>query len=261
MPPHNLGQFIRKHRERLQPEEAGLRTTGRRRTPGLRREELAQLCAVSPTWITWLEQGRPVSASTDVLARLAEVLQLTAAERHYLFTLAGKLDLAGDQNDSSAADAIVASVAHITAPAYVLDRQWNARAWNPAAQQLFRGWLDAKKTALPHNLLRFTFLSPQARELIDNWSYRAKRLVAEFRADCGRSVDDVEMQPLITELCQASAEFAAFWQDYEVTGREGGARVFLHPQQGRLVYEQITFYPATRRDLKLVMLLPAPTPL
>ncbi|SMF15995.1 helix-turn-helix transcriptional regulator [Pseudogulbenkiania subflava] len=260
MPPHNLGQFIRKHRERLQPEETGLRTTGRRRTPGLRREELAQLCAVSPTWITWLEQGRPVSASTEVLARLAEVLQLTAAERHYLFTLAGKLDLATEQSDASAADAIVASVAHITSPAYVLDRQWNARAWNPAAQQLFHGWLDTEEAG-PRNLLRFTFLTPQARELIDNWSYRAKRLVAEFRADCGRSVDDAEMQPLITELCQNSTEFAAFWQDYEVTGREGGIRVFQHPQRGQLVYEQVTFYPATRRDLKLVMLLPAPADL
>nr|WP_294863677.1 helix-turn-helix transcriptional regulator [uncultured Pseudogulbenkiania sp.] len=259
MPPHNLGQFIRKHREHLQPEDAGLRTTGRRRTPGLRREELAQLCAVSPTWITWLEQGREVSASTEVLSRLAEVLQLTAAERHYLFTLAGKLDLSGEQSDASAADAIVASVAHVTAPAYVLDRQWNARAWNTAAAQLFHGWLDTGAGTPARNLLRFTFLAPQARHLIDNWPYRAKRLVAEFRADCGRSVDDAEMQPLITELCQSSAEFTAFWQDYEVTGREGGIRVFQHPQRGRLVYEQVTFYPATRRDLKLVMLLPAPS--
>ncbi|MCW3479557.1 helix-turn-helix transcriptional regulator [Neisseriaceae bacterium JH1-16] len=251
---NNLGEFIRKHRERLRPEDAGVRAIGRRRTPGLRREELAQLCAVSPTWITWLEQGRPVSPSPDTLARLAEALQLSAAERHYLFTLAGKLDPASEPERHNAADAVLRSVVQIATPAYVLDKQWNALAWNDAASALFAGWLDRGEAA--PNLLSFTFLSPGARTLIDDWPYRARRLVAEFRADCGRRVDDAAIEALIDQLAAASADFAAFWQDYDVTEREGGLRLFHHPQRGRLAFEQATYYPATRRDLKLVMLLP-----
>ncbi len=252
----DLGKFIRTHRERVRPEEAGLRVTARRRTPGLRREELAQLCDVSPTWITWLEQGRPVVASLETLAALADALKLTGAERAYLFTLAGKLDPATPANNA-VADTILGSLAHIAAPAYVLDRQWDALAWNDAAQNLFAGWLDEESANAP-NLLDYTFLSPRARKLIVDWEHRAKRLVAEFRADCGRHPDDTAVQPLITELCRRSKEFAAYWQDYDVTTREGGIRQFRHPQRGLLSYEQTTFYAAARGDLKLVMLLPLP---
>ncbi len=255
----DLGKFIRTHRERVRPEEAGLRGTTRRRTPGLRREELAQLCNVSPTWITWLEQGRPVTASLETLAALAEALKLTGAERAYLFSLAGKLDPAAAvaAENTAVADAILDSLAHIAAPAYVLDRQWNALAWNDAAQSLFTGWLDGEKAAVP-NLLSYTFLSPRARKLIFDWEHRARRLVAEFRADCGRHLDDTAVQPLVAELCRRSAEFAAYWQDYDVTAREGGVRQFQHPQRGLLSYRQTTFYAAARGDLKLVMLLPLP---
>lgn len=256
MSTHNLGQFIRKHRERLRPEDVGLRPIGRRRTPGLRREELAQLCAVSPTWITWLEQGRPVSASTAMLERLSEVLRLTIAERHYLFTLAGKLDHAGEPEHSDGLKVVLDGVTHMTAPAYVLDRLWNALAWNTAAEELFTGWLDGDDSHAWPNLLRFTFLSPAARVLVDDWADRAKRLVAEFRADCALHVDDGEVRDLISELSGASKEFSTYWMDYDVTEREGGLRVFHHPTRGRLSYTQTTFNPATRRDLKLVLLLP-----
>ncbi|HTD05778.1 helix-turn-helix transcriptional regulator [Undibacterium sp.] len=252
---YDLGKFIRTHRERVRPEDAGLRTTARRRTPGLRREELAQLCAVSPTWITWLEQGRPVTASIETLAAMADALRLTGAERQYLFTLAGKLDPAVAPDNIGGAEAILNSLIHINTPAYVLDRQWNALSWNEAAQDLFAGWLDQENAVAP-NLLRYTFLSPRARALICNWDHRARRLVAEFRADCGRHLDDTAVQPLITDLCQSSKEFAAYWQDYDVTTREGGMRQFQHPQRGLLAYEQTTFHAAVRGDLKLVMLLP-----
>ncbi|WP_394779774.1 helix-turn-helix transcriptional regulator [Undibacterium sp.] len=259
---HDLGKFIRTHRERVRPEDAGLRTTGRRRTPGLRREELAQLCDVSPTWITWLEQGRPVTASVETLAAMADALKLTAAERAYLFTLAGKLNPAASEEAAhSGADAVLSSLAYISVPAYILDRQWNALAWNDAARDLFAGWLDQQvgsqlRDIQPPNLLHFTFLSPKARKLIVDWEDRARRLVAEFRADCGRHVDDTAVQPLIAGLCTHSKEFATYWQDYDVTTREGGTRQFRHPQRGLLIYQQTTFYAAVRSDLKLVMLAP-----
>src|SRR3954453_18793702 len=133
-PARALGDFIRTHRERLSPLAVGLPPGPRRRTPGLRREEVAQLCGVSPTWYTWIEQGRPVSASADALARIAVALQLSRAERAYLFELAAQRDPA--EPDPAAADApatLLETVQLVSAPAYVLDRQWNALAWNERA--------------------------------------------------------------------------------------------------------------------------------
>jgi len=253
-----LGEFIRLHRERIQPQSVGLRSDGRRRTPGLRREELAQLCAVSPTWLTWLEQGRPVSASAKVLDRLADVMSLTAAERAYLFKLADRLDPREPQRDVAVANAD-AIVGAITAPAYLLDRQWNAIAWNDAAAELFAGWLDgapAGAGSAPRNLLRFMFLQPAARVLITDWEDRAHRLVAEFRADCGKDADREPLAALIDGLQRDSADFARLWNAQHVVSRDGGSRRFLHPQKGPLAFEQVTLNFAATRGCKLVMLLP-----
>jgi transcriptional regulator with XRE-family HTH domain len=266
-----LGEFLRLRRQRLAPEVAGLAATARRRTPGLRREELAALCAVSATWITWLEQGRAVSASAAVLARLAEALQLSAAERAYLFELAGRRDPAEPRADLPRAAGVSRSVAAMRCPAYVLDRGWNVAASNARADELFLGWGTAPLRERPRrsgrrppearpgppNLLRFLFLHPPARKLIHDWPARSWRLVAEFRADCGRAADEPPLRALIDELAAASAEFALCWKSQEVQEREGGERLFHHPRLGSIAFEQITLRPATRADLKLVMLLPA----
>ncbi|SFM10257.1 helix-turn-helix transcriptional regulator [Rugamonas rubra] len=259
---HNpLGEFIRAHRERLTPAAAGLPGGGRRRTPGLRREELAQLCEVSPTWLTWLEQGREVSPSARMLARLAQVLQLSPAERGYLFGLADKLDPAHDAAaDSGAEPGLAAVVEAIAAPAYILDRQWDAVAWNAAAGALFAPWLARLDGAPVPNLLRFMFSAPEARGLIVDWPDRAARLVAEFRADCGRHADQAPLAGLIAGLARDSADFQRLWTLRNVVGREGGARRFQHPQRGALDFEQVTLHLAKRHDLKLVMLLPQRQP-
>jgi transcriptional regulator with XRE-family HTH domain len=265
-----LGEFIRAHRERLSPLAVGLPPGPRRRTPGLRREEVAQLCGVSPTWYTWIEQGRPVSASADALARIAVALQLSRAERAYLFELAGERDPA--EPTPAAIDTpatLIATVDHLDTPAYVLDRQWNALAWNAQAAELFVGWLDgrpgepdtASLPRVPHdkaherNLLRFTFLEPLARRLIVDWETRARRLVAEFRADSIRHLNDAPTRALIDALAEVSEAFALFWASQDVGVREGGAREFDHPRDGRIVYDQITFKPAHREDLLLVVLI------
>lgn len=254
---HNkLGLYIRSHRERLQPQEVGLPSAGRRRTAGLRREELAQLCGVSPTWLTWLEQGRPVSASAKLLAVLADVLRLTPAERHYLFSLAEKHDPHADAQQSEASTDLAAMVNAIRTPAYVLDREWNALAWNRAARLLFAGWLDQRDGASPPNLLHFMFLSPAAPQLIRDWPDRAARLVAEFRADCGKHADQPPLAGLIAGLAERSSSFRQLWAAQHVVDRAGGRRHFLHPRDGELVYDQVTLHLARQHDLKLVMLLP-----
>lgn len=249
-----LGDFIRARREGVTPASVGLAAGGRRRTPGLRREELAQLCGVSPTWLTWLEQGRPVSASAAMLARLARVLGLSLAERGYLFELADKLDPSHAAAPVSNDDNLDAIVQAIAAPAYILDGAWNAVAWNAGAASLFAGWLHGDAP----NQLRFMFLQPAARELVADWPERARRLVAEFRADIGRHADAAPCSGLIDELLLHSAEFAGCWHAQQVLGRDGGLRRFCHPQQGALSFDQVTLHLARRHELKLVMLLPLP---
>lgn len=249
-----LGSFLRRHRELLTPAEAGVRTgSARRRTPGLRREELAQLCGISPTWYTWLEQGRDVSVSPAALARLADALHLTPAERAYLFELTRKRD--PDMPAAGQADGppppLLAALAAMTAPAYLLDRSWTAVGWNPGAARLFSGWLAGTEA----NLLRYVFLDPSARQFIQDWENRGRRLLAEFRAETARHPDDPTLQQLVDGLRQASPMFARLWDDQGVLEREGGLRRFNHPLDGALTLEQVTLRPGDRSAFTLVMLV------
>jgi len=248
-----LGDFIRAQRERLSPAELGLAERARRRTSGLRREEVALLCGLSTTWYTWIEQARDVSVSPLALARMAAALRLGRAERAYLFELAAKRD--PDQGGGEADDippAVLACVEAIRAPAYVLDRFWTARCWNPGAEHLFAGWLDQPGE---RNLLRFVFIEPAARSLICDWEARARRVVAEFRASCSAHVTDPALRDLIESVRRHSPEFEQFWNLYGVLEREGGERTFNHPLDGLLRYAQVTFDLAGRPDLKLTMLV------
>ncbi len=256
-----LGDFLRAHRARLSPASVGLPVGARRRTPGLRREEVAQSCGMSATWYTWLEQGRDVSASPTALAGLAGALRLTPAERAYLFTLAGKRDPSAppvaDDAGMDVPPALGQALATIAAPAYLLDRAWNARAWNDEAARLFVGWLDRGSD---RNLLRYVFLSPVARTAIPDWESRARRVLAEFRAAASRHLDDPALAALIDDLKRRSALFARAWSEHAVVDRAGGARRFAHPRAGRLSYEQIAFTMASRPDFTLVMLVPQDAP-
>lgn len=247
-----LGAFIRAHRERL-PVPAG--ASGRRRTPGWRREELADATGVGVTWITWLEQGRDVSASSHALARLAQALGLNPAERASMFDLAGRRDPVDDvPTTEGVPQALLELPGLLAVPCYLLDHQWTARAWNAAAQALFVGWLDTD--AENKNLLRYVFFSPQARELIGDWPGRAHRLVAEFRADFSRRLGDESLQALIDELSRESPDFARLWREQTVFAREGGLRSFVLPGKGVQRYEQTTLVPASSKDFKLVCLAP-----
>ena len=248
-----LGAFIRAHRERLPPPAAG----ARRRTPGWRREELADAAGMGVTWLTWLEQGREVAASAAALGRLAEALQLTPAERASLFDLAGRRDPAAPPAvPSRLPPEVLALPDALAVPAYLLDATWTARAWNASAAELMTGWLDQTGEGL--NLLRFVFLSPSSSRLIADWEERAHRLVAEFRADFSRRPRDAELLALVDDLCQRSPAFARYWSDQSVSGREGGERSFTHPQQGRVRYRQTTLLLASHPEFKLVCLMPMP---
>jgi len=246
-----LGAFIRAHRERL-PLPPG--ASGRRRTPGWRREELAEATGVGVTWITWLEQGRDVSASPSALARLADALRLNAAERASLFDLAGRRDPVEPSGlRSELPQHVLELPLQLKVPAYLLDHLWTARAWNAKAAALFNGWLDSGHD---RNLLRFVFLSEQARVLIADWAERAQRLVAEFRADFSRRPRDAAMQALIDELTERSPLFTRLWDAQEVLHREGGERSFVHGKGRPMRYQQTTLLLASNTECKLVCLVP-----
>ena len=247
-----LGEFVRSARSRITPQMAGLPEGMRRRTPGLRREEVAQLCGISVTWYTWIEQGREVSVSPSVWSRIAGVLQLARAERAYLFDLADCADPQHARDDGGVPGPLQECVNAINAPAYVLDRAWNVLASNAAMRELFDDW----PVRDPHpNLLRYIFLDPAARQLVVDWDQRARRVVAEFRADAGAHLDETDVLALLDELNRDSDVFAHWWTRHAVVEREGGVREFQHPRLGRLAYRQTTFRLATHPDLKLVMLL------
>lgn len=247
-----LGAFIRAHRERLSPAKTG----GRRRTPGLRREELADAASLGLTWITWLEQGREVTASASALSRLADALQLSAAERSSLFDLAGKKDPAfRSETLDDFPPGLDALPGFMSAPAYLLDHTWTAKAWNQDAAKLFVGWLD--EASADRNLLRYVFLCPIARSLIADWESRAQRLVAEFRADFNRRPGDADMRAIVDQLCSESALFVQYWRKHKVLHREGGERRFNHPRFGELNFTQTTLLVALQLEIKLVCLIPS----
>ena len=248
---HALGAFIRAGRERLP-----VASTVRRRTAGWRREEVAQDSGISVTWYTWIEQGRDISISAGALSRLAATLRLAPAERTYLFELARTRDPAPPSGlDATVPAELRAALRALTVPAYLLDRLWCACDCNDAARHLFAPWLGGAEP----NLLRFMFLDPRSRDFISDWPDRARRLLAEFRADTANLAADPEVQALIGEIGEASADFRRMWDSQAVLAREGGERRFHHPADGELVYEQLTLIRPGHPDHKLVMLLPSQT--
>lgn len=251
-----LGAFLRSRREALTPARRGeAPPRGRRRTPGLRREEVAERCGISTAWYAWVEQGRDIAVSAAALGRLAGALGLTAAERGYLFELAKQRDPAPPGAEPDLVQrGVEALVEAVTAPAYVLDRLWTARAWNAAAAHRLSPWLGGPE----RSLLGFVFRDPGARRFIVDWDARARRVIAEFRADTARRPDDPATAALVDGLKRDCPDFARLWDDHAVAARDGGARRFLHPRDGVVDCEQMTLIPAAFPDHKLVVLLPAP---
>jgi transcriptional regulator with XRE-family HTH domain len=250
-----LGEFLRAQRNRLRPQDFDLPVGHRRRAPGLRREEAAQLCGISPTWFTWIEQGRTTSVSVATLAAIARGLHLSRAEREYLFELAARTDPVTPAVDNADPRQLRTLVEAVRTPAYILDRHWEALVWNRAAAGLFALWLGRRPGA-DRNLLRFVFVEPAARRFILDWKNRAERLVAEYRADTAAWADDPVRKALVQELSDASPEFAMAWRSQRVLSREGGRRGFAHPRRGRVEYDQFTLRVAQRADLKLTVLVP-----
>jgi transcriptional regulator with XRE-family HTH domain len=253
-----LAEFLQAMRQRGAPEAFGFPLGARRRTLGLRREEVAQLANISATWYTWIEQGREVNVSAEALDRLAVALKLSKSERTYLFDMADRRDPQAHINDADAApETLTKMLESITIPAYIMGRTWDLLAWNKPSETLFNGWLNEWTNESPQpNLLRYVFLHPVAKQFVVDWELRARRLVAEFRADCRSRLEEPALQKLVNELTQANPAFDRFWKQHDVLERQGGQREFNHPLQGLISYHQVTLRPVEQEQLKLVLLQP-----
>jgi transcriptional regulator with XRE-family HTH domain len=251
-----FGAFLRSRREKLTPASAGLPEGFRRRTPGLRREEVALLAGVGTTWYTWLEQGRDVRPSAEVLSALADALRLDPAERRHLFTLSDRPSAeAPSRGSEDVPDALQRMLASLAGqPAYVLGRRWDVLAWNAAAVAVFGDYSLLQGDA--RNSVHRVFTDPAHRQLLVDWEIVAANSLAMFRADSARYAGDPDFERLISTLMQASPEFRAWWPRQDVLRPLTGHKRLRHPKGGLMTFEYTALAVMDRPDMKLVVYTP-----
>ncbi len=252
-----LGGYLRDRRTKLDPGALGF-PSERRRTLGLRREEVAQRANISPTWYTWLEQGRGGAPSADVLDRISRALMLTDVEREHLFLLGlGRPPEARDRKNDGVTPRLQRVLDALDpTPAVIRTAIWDVVAWNRAATVIF-GDYGATPPA-QRNILRYFFLDPRARTAQYDWESVARFVLGAFRADAVRAGAAAEVEPLIDELCRLSPEFGAMWRDNDVRGHHGEAvKHIKHPTLGPLAIEYSAFAVDGRTDLTMVVYNPA----
>src|SRR5579859_4921080 len=253
-----LGELLRSRRERLVPADVGLPAGRRRRTAGLRREEVAMLANVSTTYYTFLEQGRPVRPSDQVLDALAAALRMSAADRRYLFVLAHGTGREGgtappERLDPSVADLVQRMEPY---PTLVKGRRWDVLAANPAARELFTDWASGPGGAGEANLVRWMFTTDQAREVYLEWEPEARAMLGRFRLAAARYPDDPDFLALIAGLQRDSEEVRDWWPRHDVAAVGSGSKKLRHPRLGPVEYSHVVLQVADHPDQTLVAYAP-----
>jgi len=251
-----LAEFLRSRRERIAPQQVGLAFTGRRRTPGLRREEVAQLSAVGVTWYTWLEQGRDIHVSEQVLTAIARTLMLDRDERAHLFTLAG----ASEQGARGECNAVTAQQRAVLAkldpyPACIVSGKYDVLAYNRAYNLLITNFDELPPEE--RNCLWLSFTDPAWKRVIVDWESAAARMVANLRVMMADHVGDSSWKSFVNRLCAASPEFADLWSRHEVRAIENKAKKYRHPQVGLLTFETTNTWLAPRAGRRMLTYVPA----
>jgi transcriptional regulator with XRE-family HTH domain len=249
-----LGEFLKSCRARIAPAELGLPTADRRRTPGLRREDVAALAGVSVTWYTWLEQGRDIQVSAGVLERISSTLQLSQDEREYLFALVQHRPAPPlGWGEVEVSPSLQRMLDRLAVPAIVMTARWDVLAWNRMACVVLR---DYDKIPKEHrNLLRI-LLVDEARYAKEPELFEAMahRVVAKFRVDYSTYAGDPDFECLIAELGETSDAFRRLWNSPEVVGRSEA--IVRHPQLGGITLEHTSYVPEGSQALRLVIYAP-----
>ncbi|MPZ84203.1 MAG: helix-turn-helix domain-containing protein [Actinophytocola sp.] len=252
-----LAAFLRAQRARLQPADVGLPTDGRRRrTPGLRREEVAELAGVSDTWYTWLEQGRPIAASVQVVDALARALRLDPDQHRYLRTLAGlttpraeTVTLGGEPRLRRLVDAATPNLA------VVYDCHLDFMAWNTAYVRVRHdpGAMPADR----RNLVWMMFTDAENRARMARWEPAARSVLSQFRAAVGRVPKDPRFVELVSALTEASPEFRVWWPEYPIRDFKAVTVAVEHPAVGRIALDIYQMRPVEHPDLLFVLQIPS----
>jgi hypothetical protein len=252
-----LSEFLKIKRAGLSPEQVGLPSGIRRRTPGLRREEVSQLVGVSVDWYIWLEQGRDIHVSSQVLDRLAVVFLLNPSERKHLFLLAQQqlpLDTTTHQGKLSP---ILQQFLDLqgSSPAYITNLKWDIVAWNQAACAVFGDY--ERMSTLDRNTVWRAFTSPYMKQLLDDWEGHAQRRLAQFRASYSRYNDDPWWTIMIGNLTQVSEEFTKWWSLHNVLDSPEGTKLLHHPTVGKLRLGHLSFQLCDAPDLIATLHIPS----
>jgi hypothetical protein len=249
-----LGGFLKARRARLRPEDAGLAPGPRRRTPGLRREEVALLAGVGVSWYTWLEQGRPINASWQVLDAVARALRLDGAERWHLYRLAEAMPVR-----SLAVAAVPDALRDVLSsldplPAVLINSRFDIVETNDAHEEMFWDWHSLP--CVHKNLLWCAVTEPRARELFLNYDQEIPHMVARLRAAYAQHIGDPEWEEDIRRLAGLSAEFAELWARHEVAGPASRTLQFRHPGAGPMAFTRTELDVAAAPDLRIAVYSP-----
>ena len=247
-----LTDFLRTRRARLVPEDVGLISGGRRRTPGLRREEVALLANIGSTWYTRLEQGLPINVSAEVLESISKALQLTDVERQHLFTLAS---VPYPDRIDTQCEAVTPQLRRVVDalypnPAFVRGRRWDVLAANKAAESLF-GISDVQ-VGPPINMLHRFFTNPEARVCYPKWHEIGPKIVAQFRAVAARYPEDEQLRALVSGLQERNEHFRRWWAQHDVYEVTQGFKQFYHPAVGELTLDHVVLSIPDFADVRLV---------
>ncbi|TFV64397.1 UNVERIFIED_ORG: XRE family transcriptional regulator [Bacillus sp. AZ43] len=247
-----LADFLASRRRQVAPSTVGLPAGTNRRTPGLRREEVALLAGVSHTWYTWLEQGRDIRPSRQVVDALARTLRLSTAEHEYVLRLSGN----GGAPPETAHDAMPEHLQRLmdalgSSPAYAITSSWSIVGWNRAYERFYPG--VAALPAADRNLLRVVFTDPAVRDLLGDWAGDSRRFLTQFRAEVGPRLADPEVVDLVTRLQEVSPAFREGWASHDVDRFTSTERRFEHPVVGSLVLEHHQLTPADAPGLQLIV--------
>lgn len=250
-----IREFLRACRSRVDPADVGLRAPYRRRSPGLRREDVAALAGVSVTWYTWLEQGRDINVSAPVLERVCGSLKLSCAERDYLFSLVhGRPAPRVSEHDEGLSDTLWRTIQYLPVPALIMTMRWDVVAWNCLVAKVFRdyGQIDPAD----RNLLRIILTDVKYQRDTAAFDELARRLLSKFRVDYSQCADDPAFDDLINELSASVPGFDARWKDAEVRDGMQGCYTIDHNELGRFCFDQSSYVPEGSAYLRLLMFVP-----